>query len=1561
MKNSACLKKILLVLVFGCCALFAQTRTFYFLPPDNDRWIAGTSYIYNVDTKKTEVMKIDTSCGWFKIEYSSSSAIPEKVLIFLGSQGVDKLDSNGAEAKLDDTTWIPLRDKFGTYTNYYLVAQTMLFTNENVRGQNNEKESNRCSYKMAAFIYDTDSTVNPSFRGAYCALDAASNPRCPGLPNNENQNGLRRGIVKPDLDTNTRKPIFNTKSNADKSKNYPYANWKDSLSFAVAFTPGGEYKGKVANVARCYDMPFGRASTGTWEFDSDKMLTPNGRDTVYGFYPSILDPAYISGAGYNSATEGDYSTCPTCRNEYEANCSTAMDPAKLNNTALRFDYNGKTYTGLEAFNRANDRLKDGWNTRPEDAPYNPYRDWGTPAANGHFSCAIRNGNNYTYNGPRPGPDGTPKKTANLSFCFESHAEFIYEKGQEFFFRGDDDIWVFINNRLVLDLGGIHSAVPGFVDLDSIKTPKPLEEGKTYPIDIFFCERMGSQSNVRVSTNMYITQKTTFYGTSTQKDLALCTNVSGANDCASKVNATKDSYKACGPNLYQAGYTVEFFMLQRGVKDTIWLTGIKNAQGHENKDKKCTGDDKVFTCYDGIKVAREALYSCGYHKDANGKEVSYNQCKGNSKAVEYVKVPPGNYTVYARLLDLLGKQQGKDLPIDNIKTQTSPRIVWGRLDSEDNSSTDQILIDAYGNTAKREQTIIAGKLTPIYVAGGKWKTNGDAVDKNYTGFIYDNDPTNNVTYYLSGTGDLKIYSDSLGEEEVTGFTKRKIPPGGIDTLWVKGGYELGDYEFNINVSDNLNTSEETPPLKLTLYQPRLRFTTDSSFATFVNPSSPSTASGFEIWTKDKTVLPYVNSPLDIYLVAWDSVQGKICEHCNFSIKEKSFTNNSDLNNLWGDGIVQGDAKRMENGKQIIYIRGKDVVKDDNFATWRISGPSGFTFAEWDKLQFRPAPIPMPTESYVYDRNGDGIGDSLIVVFGKSFRNEKSEILDSLLPVLLEVTWGRDSTVSLHIPDYDADYLKDKGNIIQLYGKEFFDKNRAFWDKYLIQTKSEEDILYRSLMNYDSEATLPDFGLLIIRSDDMAFSKDILTSGYNSGKGDIASYIPFYDQSMCDKCPDAFTYRTGGDSAFVLDRIPPIVIKATYAMDKTENCAERPDPGCRETLIAYLSEPVFADTASSFDIKNPFSYCFEYSQNSDCTKGASIQRSNQAWSSLDWAWEEAQKYDERDTSHSARYRPSALSSPPSFYEGSVSKGDSTIELIYRAYKIGGGPNAPTTRMPKATDWIKIRPPSLVEGGKDVFRDAAGNTANPREIGVLITGTNYYKKEQVKIAAIDKNATPNDPPLGGIFSENGRKPTWFSEEARKYADENLFKSEDIFKSNVTEFLPIPKGYPVDSAKTNYPMSIGTIFDVADNINNEVTKVWEDGKGGGCINGGCKDKFGNILTWENLARIVTIHASVYYHTNIGNYTAHKSSVEANCADDIFKKENSLNPSRDDCWGNSYNFYLAWDLKTNKNRFVGTGAYVAITKFYWQIDYEDANGAVHSNKFNKDEFIEMFGARRSK
>ncbi len=48
---------------------------------------------------------------------------------------------------------------------------------------------------------------------------------------------------------------------------------------------------------------------------------------------------------------------------------------------------------------------------------------------------------------------------NFSFCMESHSEFVYTPGQKFKFSGDDDVWVFIDKKLVIDLGGSTAKFP----------------------------------------------------------------------------------------------------------------------------------------------------------------------------------------------------------------------------------------------------------------------------------------------------------------------------------------------------------------------------------------------------------------------------------------------------------------------------------------------------------------------------------------------------------------------------------------------------------------------------------------------------------------------------------------------------------------------------------------------------------------------------------------------------------------------------------------------------------------------------------------------------------------------------------------------------------------------------------------------------------------------------------------------------------------------------------------------------------------------------------------------
>jgi len=96
---------------------------------------------------------------------------------------------------------------------------------------------------------------------------------------------------------------------------------------------------------------------------------------------------------------------------------------------------------------------------------------------------------------------------NQHFCFESHAKFTYKKGQKFGVRGDDDIWIFIGGKLAIDLGGTHLAAPGYADLSLVtdKNDEPLVVGKTYDIDIFFCDRRTTMSNMNIFSNFYLDQ------------------------------------------------------------------------------------------------------------------------------------------------------------------------------------------------------------------------------------------------------------------------------------------------------------------------------------------------------------------------------------------------------------------------------------------------------------------------------------------------------------------------------------------------------------------------------------------------------------------------------------------------------------------------------------------------------------------------------------------------------------------------------------------------------------------------------------------------------------------------------------------------------------------------------------------------------------------------------------------------------------------------------------------------------------------------------------------------
>jgi len=89
---------------------------------------------------------------------------------------------------------------------------------------------------------------------------------------------------------------------------------------------------------------------------------------------------------------------------------------------------------------------------------------------------------------------------NYHFTMQTHTSFKYLGGQIFFASGDDDVWVFINRVLAINLGGIHSTLGATVDLDASAGMLGITPGETYDLDIFFAERhtIGSTLSVRTS-------------------------------------------------------------------------------------------------------------------------------------------------------------------------------------------------------------------------------------------------------------------------------------------------------------------------------------------------------------------------------------------------------------------------------------------------------------------------------------------------------------------------------------------------------------------------------------------------------------------------------------------------------------------------------------------------------------------------------------------------------------------------------------------------------------------------------------------------------------------------------------------------------------------------------------------------------------------------------------------------------------------------------------------------------------------------------------------------------
>ncbi len=111
---------------------------------------------------------------------------------------------------------------------------------------------------------------------------------------------------------------------------------------------------------------------------------------------------------------------------------------------------------------------------------------------------------------------TSNGTHNYYFTYELRTLFSYtprghrddpQQDMVFKFVGDDDVWVFINGKLAVDIGGVHGQTSGEINLDDEAQALGLQPNGIYELVLFFAERHTTESNFRIETTLKLSTET----------------------------------------------------------------------------------------------------------------------------------------------------------------------------------------------------------------------------------------------------------------------------------------------------------------------------------------------------------------------------------------------------------------------------------------------------------------------------------------------------------------------------------------------------------------------------------------------------------------------------------------------------------------------------------------------------------------------------------------------------------------------------------------------------------------------------------------------------------------------------------------------------------------------------------------------------------------------------------------------------------------------------------------------------------------------------------------------
>ena len=699
---------------------FVNAKYLYVLVPDDRDWFYDNMMVStDGGMTGTKMEVVPGMCGWYRMVWEKA---PEEVVIYpqhdpdlvIGGEG---LWGSG----LDPLPLKALLEAYDSDRLYFIPDDSQWPDGQGGFYISDPGVDGICEFDLAALIYDTDEDLWTAKIGHIFSTD------------NENEGyagqclGVRKGIVQTDLGTNG-KPVLNTTSGGNGLRCFGSANNFNKLFNYV----------EGLNEVQCYDMPFRRyGDDPRWGFDSDSA---NMAGNLGGFHP--VD--YTTDA--TVVRELSPVDCPTCRQKRYAK---GPVPFTISADAFEKYCSGPGwYAGIDCGQDVT--LANGMQGGlfgDSEHPANMW-DWGAPrweSITGH----------------------------NQQFCFESHATFTYQEDQELTFRGSDDIWVFINKKLAIDNGGTHLPAPGHVQLKQLNNTYGagfLVPGQDYQLDIFFCDRRTTMSDVAIMTNIFIKQTTGLSIAATKnsdgsESYSLCYDRSGDGSCAGvALGSSSGGIHACGAAIKTYG-TLRYKITTRAGVDVAALTS--GQMGWQ---------------YGGIDLS-----------DPFNPKVKKNRIKG---------LAPGRYRLVAEFCGMNGQCDPKSRAHINFR-------IAGILD---------VMTQASTYTAN-----VGDEKSPYYAVGTKWRFVGNGLAGSRVP-VYVSAFADGEVDLLSAVGShyslilddgLVAYTKKNGGMQVT--WPKTINETGIDTIWVTAPLDAlttSPTEFRVRLKSNAwidfyATSEEIP--------------------------------------------------------------------------------------------------------------------------------------------------------------------------------------------------------------------------------------------------------------------------------------------------------------------------------------------------------------------------------------------------------------------------------------------------------------------------------------------------------------------------------------------------------------------------------------------------------------------------------------------------------------------------------------------------------------------------------------------------------------------------------